>query len=108
MLQFSDDIDQILHALADPTRRRMIEHLSAGEASVSALAAPFPVSLSAIQQHLGVLQAAGLVTTRKAGRVRLCRMDTGRLDLASDWLARRKESWSRKMDRLDDYLNRET
>ena len=78
------DVDRLLQALADPTRRRIIEQLSVGPASVTALAAPLPMSLPAVVQHLQVLEGCGLVTSQKVGRVRTCRLDVNRLETVQE------------------------
>jgi len=97
-------LDQMYQALADPTRRGMVERLSRGPASVSELARPLPMSLSAVVQHLAVLEASGLVRSQKVGRVRTCRIEPAALSLAEQWIAERRASWERRLDRLGDYL----
>jgi DNA-binding transcriptional ArsR family regulator len=97
-------LDGALHALADPTRRSMVEHLSRGPASVSELAEPLPMSLPAVVQHLQVLEANGIVRTEKVGRVRTCHLNVTTLATVSDWIAERRASWERRLDRLGDYL----
>ena len=82
MLNQSAELDRLFHALADPARRAMVERLSRGPAAVSELAAPLPMSLPSAMQHLGVLEAAGLVRSAKAGRVRTCAIEPDRLSLA--------------------------
>ena len=91
-------------ALADPARRGMIERLSSGPASVSELAAPLDMTLSAVVQHLGVLETSGLVTSEKVGRVRTCRLEPETLQRAEAWLAGRRASWERRLDKLGAYL----
>jgi DNA-binding transcriptional ArsR family regulator len=98
------DVDQLLHALADPTRRRIVERLGQGPATVTELAAPLPMSLPAVLQHLGVLTQSGVVTTQKAGRVRTCRLDPAGLDVIDGWIAERRRGWERRLDRLGDVL----
>lgn len=93
-------LDQVFQALADPTRRAIVERLSAGPASVSELWEPFPVSLSAIGQHLQVLEASGLVRSRKTGRVRTVELAPATLAAAERWFARHRERWQRRLDRL--------
>ena len=83
----------MLQALADPTRRRIVERLGIGPASVTALAAPIPMSLPAVVQHLQVLEGCGLVASEKVGRVRTCRLEMERLDMVQDWLATRRQTW---------------
>ena len=90
MTDASPNLDQMFQALADPTRRVMVERLSRGSASVSELAAPFAMSLPAIVQHLQVLEQSGLVQTQKIGRTRTCTIDTGSLSLVEKWLNDRR------------------
>lgn len=104
MLHQPPALDQVFHALADPARRGMLERLSAGPASVSELALPLPMSLSAVGQHLAVLEACGLVKTEKVGRVRTCTLDAGALTQAEKWINERRIGWERKLDRLGEYL----
>lgn len=108
MLNQSDAEEAVFHAIADPTRRRLVELLDAGPASVSALAAPLPVSLPAVLQHLQVLEAAGIVRSDKVGRVRTCRLDVKRLDTVQDWIALRRRTWERRLDHLGDFLAAES
>jgi DNA-binding transcriptional ArsR family regulator len=104
MLQQSGRLDPIFHALADPARRSMVERLSRGPASVSELAQPLDMSLSAVMQHLLVLESSGLVLSEKVGRVRTCRIELQALSRAEQWLNERRQSWERKLDRLGDFL----
>jgi DNA-binding transcriptional ArsR family regulator len=104
MLNQSSTLDLMYQALADPTRRAMLERLSRGPASVSALAEPFSMSLPAIVQHLQVLEHSGLVRTQKIGRVRTCQLEPEALQLAEQWLNERRTSWVRRLDRLGDFL----
>lgn len=104
MLQHSP-VDTIFQALADPTRRAMVERLAAGPASVSDLAAPFPVSLSAIGQHLHVLEDSGLVRTDKVGRVRTVQLVPDRLAAAERWFAGHRARWEQRLDRLGALLD---
>jgi DNA-binding transcriptional ArsR family regulator len=104
MLNQSDEAEMVFHALADPTRRRIVELLDGGPATVSQLAAPLPMSLPAVLQHLQVLEAAGVVRTEKVGRVRTCRLDVKRLDTVQDWITERRRTWERRLDRLGDFL----
>ncbi|HLZ71362.1 MAG TPA: metalloregulator ArsR/SmtB family transcription factor [Dehalococcoidia bacterium] len=97
-------LDRIFQALADPTRRGMVERLSRGPASVSELARPLPMSLPAVVQHLQVLEASGLVRSQKLGRVRTCRIDPAALSLAERWIAARRTLWEQRLDRLGDFL----
>jgi DNA-binding transcriptional ArsR family regulator len=91
-------------ALADPSRRVMVERLSRGPASVSELAEPLTMSLPAVVQHLQVLEASGLVQSEKVGRVRTYQIEPKALRTAEQWIAERRASWERRLDRLSDYL----
>ena len=104
MLNQRADLDQVLHALADPTRRQIVERLGSGSASVSSLAAPLPMSLPAVVQHLQVLERSGLVRSQKVGRVRTCRLDPECLGTVEDWIAARRRTWERRLDRLGEVL----
>ncbi len=104
MLNYSAPLDLMFHALADPTRRLIVERLSRGPASVGELAEPLDMSLSAVVQHLQVLEASGLVRSEKVGRVRTCRIEPQALRTAEQWIAERRTSWERRLDRLGDYL----
>jgi DNA-binding transcriptional ArsR family regulator len=99
-----EPIDSVFRALADPTRRRVLERLSQSPASVSELAEPFEMALPSFVEHLGVLEGCGLVSSRKTGRVRVYRLAPKRLRLAEDWLTRQRELWERRLDQLDEYL----
>ena len=101
------EIDRVFHALGDPTRRRLLERLSRGPASVSDLAKPLGITLAAVVQHLQVLERSGLVRTRKVGRVRTCRIEPAGLDVAAEWIAERRSLWERRLDRLGDVLAEE-
>ncbi|HVV94383.1 MAG TPA: metalloregulator ArsR/SmtB family transcription factor [Hyphomicrobiales bacterium] len=104
MLNQAAPLDLMFQALADPTRRAMVERLSHGPASVSDLAKPFAMSLPAVMQHLQVLEGAGLVVTEKIGRVRTCRVDPDALGRAAGWITAQRAAWERRLDRLGDYL----
>lgn len=97
-------IDGVFRALADPTRRRIVEQLGRGPASVSELAAPFEMALPSFVEHLRVLEACGLATSQKAGRVRTYELVPQRLTIAETWLSRQRKTWERRLDRLDAYL----
>lgn len=94
-------LDQVFQALADPTRREMVAVLTRGPASVSALAQPFDMTLSAVMQHLQVLIDSGLVTTEKVGRVRTCHIESHALRAAEEWIVERRTLWENRLDRLD-------
>ena len=91
-------------ALADPTRRAILERLSYGDSSVSALAAPFDVSLPAISKQLRVLERAGLLVQQKDGRVRRCKLEAEPMKEAIDWIAQYRRFWEDKLDMLASYL----
>lgn len=97
-------LDLTFQALADPTRRVMVERLARGPASVSELAQPLDMTLSAVVQHLAVLEASGLVRSQKVGRVRTCRLSPGALQGAERWIAERRAVWEHRLDRLGEFL----
>ena len=105
MPKYYDELDAVLRALADPTRRAMVEQLIAGPASVSELAKPLSISLPGVMQHLAVLEESGLVTSEKVGRVRTCRVDPAALSAAERWLTERRQEWERRLDRLGQFLD---
>jgi len=98
------NLDQAFRALADPTRRAVLQQLAAGPASVKDLAAPFDMALPSFLQHLDVLETSGLVTSRKKGRIRMCAMHPVALDPVEDWIRERKAVWEDRFDRMDAYL----
>jgi DNA-binding transcriptional ArsR family regulator len=100
----SASLDSMFQALADPARRGMVERLCRGPASVTELGKPFEMSLSAIVQHLQVLEASGLVRSAKVGRVRTCSIETNALKSAEGWLSARRASWEGRFDRLGEFL----
>jgi len=100
-------IDSCFRALADSTRLAIFERLSQGPASVSQLASPFAMSLTAVGQHLEILESSGLISTRKVGRVRTCSVDAAGLDRLSRWVAERRSLVERRLDRLADLLDAE-
>jgi DNA-binding transcriptional ArsR family regulator len=99
-----DPVDDVLHALADPSRRRIVERLIRSPASVSELAAPLPMSLPAVHQHLQVLEASGLIVSEKVGRVRTCRVEPAALAPVERWVIAQRSTWERRLDRLGEYL----
>jgi DNA-binding transcriptional ArsR family regulator len=105
MLNNAPALDLVFQALADPTRRVMVERLARGPASVSELARPLDMSLPAVVQHLQVLEASGLVRSQKVGRVRTCRIEARALAAAERWIAQRRSMWERHLDRLGDFLD---
>ena len=98
------EIDLLFQALADPSRRAMVDRLSRRPASVSELARPLAMSLPAVVQHLHLLEASGLVRTAKLGRVRTCSIEPAALLMAEGWIAQRRTAWERRLDRLGDFL----
>jgi DNA-binding transcriptional ArsR family regulator len=105
MLNDSLNLDRAFAALADPVRRGMLARLSRGPASVSELAAPLPISLPAVLQHLKALEASGLVSSAKKGRVRTVRVESEALASAETWLSRRREEWESRIDRFEAHLH---
>ena len=97
-------VDRVFHALGDPTRRAIVEKLSAGSVSVSRLAKPLDMTLAAVVQHLQVLEASGLVQTEKVGRVRTCRIEPKGFSVAERWINERRSLWERRFDRLGELL----
>ena len=97
-------IDAIFRALSDPTRRRVIETLSAGEASVSTLASSHNMALPSFVGHLKILEDAGLVRSQKSGRVRTYQLAPDELRFAGNWLDRQRSLWEARLDRLDAHL----
>lgn len=104
VVKYAQQLDATFSALADPTRRAMLTVLMRREASVSELAEPHNISLPAVMKHLRVLEAAGLVSQRKIGRERRCRLTAHALKPASDWIAQYRQFWERQFDALDRYL----
>jgi DNA-binding transcriptional ArsR family regulator len=100
MLNQGASIDRVFQALADPSRRSMVDRLCRGPASVSELARPFAMSLAAVVQHLQVLETSGLVRSEKVGRVRTCRIDPVALSVAERWISDRRATWEGRLDRL--------
>jgi len=97
-------LDLVFQALADPTRRDMVERLGRGPQSVSELAAPLDMSLPAVLQHLQVLEASGLVSSEKTGRVRMVRIEPAVMETAESWFTKRRAIWERRLDRLGEFL----
>ena len=106
MPKYSDDVDAVLRALADPTRRAVVERLAAGPAIVSVLAEPFDMALPSLMQHLGILEQAGIVTSEKVGRSRTVSLRPGGLDVLHLWLDGQRTPAERQADRLGIHLTR--
>jgi DNA-binding transcriptional ArsR family regulator len=97
-------IDGVFHALGDPTRRAIVDRLSLGPASVSGLATPLAITVTAVAQHLQVLERSGLVHTQKAGRVRTCRIEPVGFSALEQWIGEHRALWERRLDRLGEVL----
>jgi DNA-binding transcriptional ArsR family regulator len=104
MLTADDQLTQTFAALADPTRRAILQRLAGGEASVTELAEPFAISLPAVSKHLKVLERAGLVTRGRNAQWRPCRLEAQPLEDATAWLERYRQFWEGSFDRLDAHL----
>jgi DNA-binding transcriptional ArsR family regulator len=98
-------VDRVFHALGDPTRRAIVEKLSHGPLSVSGLATPLEITLTAVAQHLQVLEESRLVVTEKVGRVRTCRLETAGFSVLEQWIKDRRSMLERRLDRLGDLLS---
>ena len=96
--------DEVFYALSNSTRRKVLEQLSTGPASVSELAAPFDMKLPSFVQHLSVLEQSRLVKSRKRGRVRTYEIVPQRLKVAEDWLTARRQLWEARLDQFDHYV----
>ena len=101
MANYSADLDEVLVALADPTRREVVRRLGSGPASVGELARPFPITLPSFMKHLRTLESSGLVRTAKSGRVRTCTLNHERLALLDGWLDEQRAIWEARTDRLE-------
>ena len=98
------ELDRVFQALADPTRRKVIERLVSGPSSTTELATPFDMAFPSFTQHLSVLERAGLVTSTKTGRVRTYRLAPAALEVADGWLADQRRLWELRLDQLDEVL----
>lgn len=107
MLDQKIDLDRTFQALADKSRRTMVERLTLGPASVSELAEPLAMSLAAVVQHVQVLEACGVVTTEKVGRTRMCRIERAAMTAAERWITDRRRGWEARLDRLGEVLQEE-
>jgi DNA-binding transcriptional ArsR family regulator len=99
-----DQLTDTFAALADPTRRAILERLAEGEATVNELAEPFPITLQAVSKHLKVLERAGLITRGRTAQLRPSRLDAARMKDASEWLDRYRRFWEGSFDRLEERL----
>jgi DNA-binding transcriptional ArsR family regulator len=100
----TDVLDRTFAALADPTRRAILERLARGEATVGELAAPFAISQPAVSKHLRVLKEAGLISQFREAQRRPCRLEPEQLDAVTDWIEEYRRIWDDRLDRLGDYL----
>lgn len=107
MAQAKLKADDVFNALGDPTRRAIVHQLARGPSSVTKLAEPLGVTLTAVRQHLDVLEGCGLVRTEKIGRVRTCRFETKGLAVIETWISMQRTMWSRALDNLGDLLDKE-
>jgi DNA-binding transcriptional ArsR family regulator len=98
-------VNAVFHALSNPTRRKVLEHLSVGPATVSELAAPFDMQLPSFVQHLSLLEQSRLVKSKKRGRVRTYEIAPERFKVVEDWLFARRQLWEARLDRFDQYVN---
>src|SRR3954463_11354683 len=96
--------DDVFYALSNSTRRKVLEQLSSGPATVGELAAPFDMKLPSFVQHLAVLEESRLVKSRKRGRVRTYEIAPDRFRVAENWLAERRQAWEERLDRFDQYV----
>lgn len=104
MANHTTELDGVLVALADPTRRQVVRTLGHGPASVGDLARPFPITLPSFMKHVRMLEASGLIRTNKSGRVRTCTLNRERLALVDDWLAEQRDIWQARTDRLEELV----
>jgi DNA-binding transcriptional ArsR family regulator len=100
----SVELDRVFQALADPTRRAVLQRLSSGTAPVTQLAEPFDMALPSFLQHLKVLESSGLVRSEKSGRIRTYQISPEPLKVAEGWMSEQRALWDRRLDRLDRYL----
>ncbi len=107
MVNREGGLDRTFQALADPTRRTIVERLAQGERSLSDLAQPFEMTLPAVHKHLRVLEEAGLVSSSREGRFRRCRLELAALEGASSWIQQRRALWSRRLRSLERHLEKE-
>ncbi|MDG4833725.1 metalloregulator ArsR/SmtB family transcription factor [Solwaraspora sp. WMMD1047] len=106
MAKYSEALDDVFIALADPTRREVVRRLGGGPVSVGELARPFPITLPSFMKHVRTLESSGLIQTVKTGRVRTCALNRDRLALLDDWLAEQRRIWEARTDRLENLVTR--
>lgn len=104
MEQYSQQLDGIFQALADPTRRAVLARLGRGPASISDLARPFDMALPSFMKHIHLLEGSGLIRTQKQGRVRTCAIEKRRLAAVDGWLAEQRAIWEGRTDRLEQFV----
>lgn len=104
MAQYSAQLDGLFVALADPTRRAVVQHLGQGPTSVGDLAREFPMTLPSFMKHVRTLESSGLIHTTKSGRVRTCMLNRKRLALIDNWLAGQRRIWEGRTDRLEQFV----
>ena len=104
MAQYSVPLDDVFHALADPTRRAVLSRLGTGPATVSELARPFDMALPSFMKHIRLLEKSGWVRTRKVGRVRICTIDETSFAAVDGWLAAQRDLWEGRTDRLERFV----
>jgi DNA-binding transcriptional ArsR family regulator len=108
MLHYSDDpLTKVFGALADASRRAIVARLTRGPATVSELAQPLPMTLSAVGQHLKVLESSGIVRSKKRGRTRVCYINRRALSASEAWFTARRREMTKRLDRLEEFLNEE-
>ena len=103
-----EQLDRLFGALSDSTRRSILTRLTAGEATMSELAAPFNMSLPGVSKHVAVLESAGLVLRWRSGRARRCRLEAGAMEIATEWLTSRAKFWAETLDSFAAFVENET
>ena len=106
MAKFSNELDKMFSALADPTRRAIVSRLCDGPASVGELSQPFDIALPTLLKHVRVLEQSGLVSSEKVGRVRTCRIETSALRASDEWLRQHISLWEKRLDRMEHHIKR--
>lgn len=107
MAQYSDVLDDVFQALADPTRRAVLGRLGTGPASIGELAEPFDMALPSFMKHIHMLERSGWISTHKAGRVRTCELDRSPFVAVEGWLEQQRGVWESRTDRLENFVNSE-
>lgn len=107
MANYTAELDGVLVALADPTRRHVVQTLGRGPKRIGELARPFPMTLPSFMKHVRVLESSGLIRTQKSGRVRTCTLNRDRLALLDNWLAEQRSVWEARTDRLENVVTKE-